>query len=134
MNQQQKDAIYELRAKGQSYTKIAGMLGISENTIQSFCRRNKLGGFAQPEAESVIGSFCKMCGVPLKQSQGKKPKQYCSDQCRMLWWNSHPEMIQRRTIMSSTCQNCGEKFDSYGKRTRKFCSLSCYRQSKAVQS
>jgi len=134
MNQQQKDAIHELRAKGQSYTKIADMLGISENTIQSYCRRNKLGGLAQPDTEPVIGSFCKRCGAPIKQTQGKKPRQYCSDQCRMLWWNSHPEMVDRRIAKSTICQKCGNSFDSYGSRIRKYCSLSCYRQSRAVES
>ena len=132
MNQQQKEAIHELRAKGQSYTKISELLSISENTIQSYCRRNKLGGVVLPLAEPVIGLFCKMCGAPLKQTQGTKPRQYCSDQCRMLWWNSHPEMVDRRIVKSITCQNCGKTFESYGKRIRKYCSLDCYRQSKAV--
>lgn len=125
MNQKQKDAIHELRAKGQSYTKIAGLLGISENTIQSYCRRNTLGGTALSVTEPVNGMFCKMCGAPLKQTQGKKPKQYCSDKCRMAWWNAHPEAVKHHTVNAFTCQSCGKQFQGYGNRSRKYCSRAC---------
>jgi DNA-binding CsgD family transcriptional regulator len=37
MNNLQKEQIVILRANGESYSKIADVLGISINTIKSFC-------------------------------------------------------------------------------------------------
>jgi len=42
----QKEQITQMRSEGFSYAKIAAALGISENTVKSFCRRNNLGGAA----------------------------------------------------------------------------------------
>ena len=133
MNQQQKDAIHELRAKGQSYTKIADMLGISENTIQSYCRRNKLGCAVLVSPDPVTVIHCRQCGSIVKQTPGKKQKRYCSDQCRMAWWNTHPEAATRKSVQMFTCKTCGQDFQGYGKRARKYCSRACYAKSKAVR-
>ena len=40
MNTSQKQRIEFLRDKGESYASIADDLGISENTVKSYCRRN----------------------------------------------------------------------------------------------
>lgn len=133
MNHQQKEAIQQLREEGQSYSRIAELLGISDNTVKSYCRRNKLGGVALPASEPVSETFCRQCGAPLKQMTGKKQKQYCSDQCRLSWWNAHPEAVTHKSIREFTCQTCGRVFEAYGKRERKFCSRACYGKSKAVQ-
>ena len=39
----------------------------------------------------VDGTFCHQCGIPIQQTVGRKQKQYCSDKCRMTWWNAHPK-------------------------------------------
>jgi len=132
LNTQQKETIQKLRKEGQSYTKIAGLLGISENTIKSYCRRNNLGCIAMPVAGPASGMFCKKCGAKVKQTTGKKQKQYCSDQCRMAWWNSHPEAVTRKSIQHFTCETCGVTFEGYGKRDRKYCSRACYGKAKEV--
>lgn len=132
MNNKQQEAIQQMRKEGQSYTKIADHLGISENTIKSYCRRNNLGGIAVPVTESSNGTFCKKCGALLTQIQGKKQKQYCSDKCRMSWWNSHPEAVTHKSVRQFTCQSCGQRFEGYGKRERKFCSRACYGKSRVV--
>ncbi len=44
MTNNEKEKISILSGKGYSYSKIATVLDISENTIKAFCRRNKLGG------------------------------------------------------------------------------------------
>ena len=43
MTFQQKETIKQLREEGFSYAKIAEQLGISENTIKSFCRMTPRG-------------------------------------------------------------------------------------------
>jgi endogenous inhibitor of DNA gyrase (YacG/DUF329 family) len=130
MNNLQKEQIVILRANGESYSKIADALGISVNTVKSFCRRNNLGGVA---SKPIDDTFCRQCGAPLKQIAGKKQKRFCSDKCRMLWWNRHPEKMNRKAIREFTCQTCGQVFEAYGKRERKYCSRTCYGKSKAVR-
>ena len=43
MTTAQKQQIEFLRDKGESYATIAYDLGISENTVKSYCRRNNIG-------------------------------------------------------------------------------------------
>ena len=40
MTQQQKEQISKLRASGASFGKIASALGMSVNTVKSYCKRN----------------------------------------------------------------------------------------------
>ncbi len=133
MKLQQKEAIQNLRMEGQSYTKIAFILGISENTVKSYCRRNNLKGFVLVSPDPVTVIYCRQCGSIVKQTPGKKQKQYCEDKCRMAWWNAHPEAATRKSVQRFTCKICGRDFQCYGKRVRKYCSRSCYGKSKAVR-
>jgi transcriptional regulator with XRE-family HTH domain len=133
MNNLQKERITLLRANGDSYAKIAEALGISINTIKSYCRRNNLGGVAPVGSKSLDDTFCHQCGAPLKHNVGKKQKRFCSDKCRMSWWNSHPEKMNRKATREFICQTCGQVFEAYGKRERKYCSRTCYGKSKTVQ-
>ncbi len=134
MNNRQKKDIQQFRAEGLSYSKISTMLSLSENTIKSFCRRNNLGGVAFEEIVLTTGDQCRQCGTELSQIKGKKHKRFCSDKCRLTWWNSHPESIKRKSVRIFTCLSCGQKAMGYGKRERKYCSRSCYGKSKAVKS
>jgi len=134
MNVQQRQAIHRLRGEGLSYAKISALTGISENTIKSFCRRNGLGSVATEEtAEIPSGSFCRQCGSPLTQTKRAKHKRFCSDKCRMTWWNSHPDAVNHKLVRQITCQSCGKAFTALGNRTRKYCSQSCYAHAKVVR-
>lgn len=44
MTDYQKTQIMKLRAEGLGYGKIAQRLGISLNTVKSYCRRNNVNG------------------------------------------------------------------------------------------
>lgn len=44
MTELEKQKIIKLRNGGYGYIRIAQTLGMSENTVKSFCRRNSLGG------------------------------------------------------------------------------------------
>jgi hypothetical protein len=129
----QNEKITVLRKQGYSYSKIADTLGVSINTIKSFCQRNNLGGVASKNSRLTGETFCKGCSKSLKQTSGKKQKIFCSDKCRMTWWNSHPEKVNRKTIRSFICKTCGDSFESYGSRERKYCSRKCYGQSKRIE-
>ena len=125
MNTRQKDLINSLRQEGVSYSKIAFKLGMSENTVKAYCKRNNLGGFGKSLSDSK-GLVCRNCGKQIEQLKGTKQRKFCSDACRVKWWNMHPELINRKAIYHIVCAHCGIGFDSYGNKGRKYCSHSCY--------
>lgn len=133
MTKQEKEEIRRLRIQGISYSKVVSLMGISENTVKSFCRRNHLGGQASGIGFENGVDHCRQCGVLLEQAAGKKQKRYCSDKCRMVWWNAHTDAMNRKSVKPFACQNCGQAFEGYGKRERKYCSRACYGKSKAVR-
>jgi endogenous inhibitor of DNA gyrase (YacG/DUF329 family) len=128
-----KEEIIRMRGEGHSYSMIAATLGISENTVKSFCRRNRLGGVAGTHADKREGRFCRQCGKVLTASPQSKTKRFCSDKCRMAWWKAHPEAVARKAVYKLVCEHCGEAFESYGNKKRKYCSRACYGKSKKVR-
>ena len=80
--------ILELRRQGLRYKTIAAITGYSVNTVKSTCRRHP------PLNEKV----CLQCGAKIEQLPHRKEKKFCSDKCRMAWWNSHPERVNRKAF------------------------------------
>lgn len=62
MTDEQRQKIINLRASGIGYKKISKLLGLSENTVKSFCQRRKLGGAVVKSSVEV--AVCKCCGNP----------------------------------------------------------------------
>ena len=128
MTNEQRMIVSALRAQGMGYGAIARKVGISENTVKSFCRRN-----AQKEDKPVTGAGehrCLCCGAPVAQQAGRKEKKFCSDKCRNKWWNAHLDQVDRRAIREVICANCGRTFSVYGRTERKYCSHACYIQQR----
>ena len=117
MNRSEKAEILRLQSEGLGYKRIADVLGMPVNTVKSFCYRN---------LATLKQNACKQCGKEITQIPQRKKKSFCSDKCRMKWWNTHPEYIKRKSAIVVTCMCCGKEFQSYPKRNRKFCSRSCY--------
>ena len=115
MTDSQKHSIVALRREGMSYNGIAKKLGISVNTVKSYCRRRSL------KSEEHV---CKQCGVPVAQNPRRREKKFCSDACRMKWWSAHPE--EARNSSRLVCPVCGKIFMAHGHTKRKYCSHKCY--------
>ena len=128
MNIQQKTEIASLRSQGFGYTKIAQALGLSKNTVKSYCKRNNLSGAALENTDMPIftPSFCLECGKAITQVSGRKEKKFCSDECRHKWWNARPEKITRKAVYSYDCAVCGKTFTAYANSHRKYCCHACY--------
>jgi endogenous inhibitor of DNA gyrase (YacG/DUF329 family) len=130
MNDRQKDQITRMRANGAGYRTIAGKLGISANTVKSYCRRNGLGGVAKPKRKAVVYSgevsYCQNCGAEIRQLAKRKRKRFCCDKCRNQWWNAHLDLVDRRALHTRVCPVCGKEFEVYGSAPRKYCSHACY--------
>ena len=65
LNEYQKDRILKLKSSGRSYREIASALSISEGTIKSFFRRQKL-------KSKEVHTVCKNCGATLEKRCGSK--------------------------------------------------------------
>jgi len=128
MNKTQKEQIKRLRLDGLGYIKVAQALGLSENTVKSYCRRNNLSGsFRVPDNQSAIGNyFCKNCGKEIIQTPKSKPRQFCSDICTSAFWKGNQDKIARRTAVKYVCPICNNTFFDYSKNSRKYCSHKCY--------
>jgi endogenous inhibitor of DNA gyrase (YacG/DUF329 family) len=133
MNTDQKDKINQMRQVGQSYFQIATSLSLSENTVKSFCRRNKnIVSEIQFKEETAQedNTICKQCGKHLNQEPKRKPRKYCSDKCRFAWWYSHKELLTKNSIYKIKCAYCSNEFKSYGNKNRKFCGHACFIKSR----
>lgn len=126
MNDTQRLQVQKLRAEGYGYGKIAEKLGIGINTIKTYCRRHAIGGVAVKPKEDDGQKFCLCCGIPVKQTAGRKEKKFCSDKCRNSWWNSNLDRVNRKANYEFVCPNCRKTFTAYGNKNRKYCSHACY--------
>ena len=116
MTNEEKARVLELRNAGMGYKAIAAELDLPIATVSSYCRR----AVAKPR------DTCLQCGSHLSHTPNKKKKKFCSDKCRMLWWHTHPEELNRQAYYTAVCQHCGKEFVVYGNDHRKYCSKGCY--------
>lgn len=127
MKNTQKQAIRDMRQKDMSFSTIGVALGLSANTIKSFCRRENIDIQSNPDDEKQ--DRCKNCGAPLKHHPGSRKKTFCSDKCRYTWWNRHRVYLGHKSTHRLTCFHCGNEFSSNNKK-RKYCGRECYIHSR----
>lgn len=124
MSPEQKQKISRMRHERMSYLQIASELGIPENTVKSYCRRNNLGAVKITMEEKP--AECKCCGRPLVQGRKGHPSKFCSEECRRTWWKVNDGQLVKKAWYTLTCAYCNKEFESYGNRKRKFCGHECY--------
>ena len=121
MTEFQKEQVKKLRLCGLGYIKVAQAVGISENTVKSYCRRNNLAG----DIITFEGALaCKFCGNILGKKKGKKV--FCNNSCRQEYWKNNQSKINRKTATEHVCLMCKNTFIDYAKKNRKYCSRNCY--------
>lgn len=128
MTDGQKQQIIRLRAAGDGYGRIAQKVGISVNTVKSFCRRNKTEEAPLEQSAEFTGetTYCENCGKEIRQIAKQKKKRFCCDKCRNAWWNRHLDLVKRKAIYDFKCPHCGKEFQTYGDKRRKYCSHECF--------
>ena len=115
MTDLERKKIDVLRKQGLGYKKIAADVGLSLNTVKSYCKSHPV---------SYEGTFCLQCGTEVKQTAHKRQRKYCSDACRAAWWSAHPE-ARKSSRYPHTCAFCGKEFSS-DRSASKYCSTLCY--------
>ena len=122
MTKLQMEKIITLRQQTATYATISEALGIPVGTIKTFCRRNGI------TTDLPKGKYCcKNCGEVFASTGKTKPRVFCSDQCKIDWWNNHRGERKSANILLHTCPVCGKKFTAYAGANRKYCSQACYR-------
>ena len=116
MTEEQRESITILRQAGKGYIRIAQVLGLSINTVKSYCRRQKNVVIKEDSTR------CAECGKPINIST-RSGKRFCCDSCRMKWWNKHPKADMPYT---ANCACCGKEIQMRRKGERKYCSHHCY--------
>lgn len=132
MTNEQKYKIAELRQSGYGYANIADALGLTKNQVSAYCRRAGLTGTkaAVGTTDVPASNCCRNCGKPLMQVAGRKPVKFCSEACRIHWWNTHPDSVDKKAFYDFTCACCGKPFRAYGNSQRKYCCHACYVQAR----
>lgn len=125
MTKAEKNLILSLRQQKYSFSAIAEQTGMSVGTIKSFLSR--AGGprkkAINPEPAQITDpAKCKNCGLPLPQADHRKQKSFCSDRCRLLWWNTHRDLSKRSSASFLVCPVCGRSFYTY---YGQYCSRAC---------
>lgn len=123
MTDEQKEKIICFRRRGIGYADIGRELGISKDTVKSFCRRN---GLTISEVKTDDLDRCRECGNPIVQQEKSKKRIFCCKACREKWWTEHADRICRKVVYTFTCAGCGKTFTAYGNSSRKYCSHACY--------
>jgi len=114
----QKERIKALRGQGLSYQEIAGKVGVSRNTVKTYCHRNALEAVTASEEtkQKEIKDQCAHCGQALQKT--RSTKKFCSDACRMAYHKANRPH-------DAICAHCGGRFNDIGNRKRKYCSIKC---------
>lgn len=121
MTTEEMNTITALQQQGLGYKKIASMTGLPVNSVKAHCRRHPVEVSASLEEQA----FCRGCGKPILVIPQAKPRQFCSDACRMRYWNAHRDEIRHKAIYTFRCPCCGREFQSLGNPHRKYCSREC---------
>jgi len=89
MTDYQKTKILALRQGGANASQIAVKVGVPRTTIQSFLSR------AHIELDKE-NRRCKRCGEAFTVIPGHRPREFCSDNCRIQYWRKHRHLLEVR--------------------------------------
>ena len=126
MTASQKERISYMRLNGETYAAIADALGLSRNTVKSFCLRNIRRAPCIRKVNPICNSTCDQCGREFSICFGHRQRRFCSDHCRMTWWNAHRDLLNSKSRVEHVCASCGKPFAGYGRQQRKYCCHVCY--------
>ena len=126
---EQKQAIVDMRAQGQTFSVIAETLHICCNTAKSYHRREMRKRELEREREKIDKTryyFCLYCGKKLRQRPKQKRRLYCDIPCRDAYWNHNREALKHKVPSKIHCTYCRKEFDTHGHKNRKYCCQECY--------
>lgn len=118
MTKEQKTLILYYREQHMTYRQIGEKLGLSPDTVKTFCRRNTP---QEGRTEASASSQCRNCGAPVHPLPGRRERLFCSPACRTAYWRKHNLLGKDPRY----CAGCGALLTG-GSASRKYCSHACY--------
>lgn len=118
MTKEQKTLILYYREQHMTYRQIGEKLGLSPDTVKTFCRRNTP---REDRTEASASSQCRNCGAPVHPLPGRRERLFCSPACRTAYWRKHNLLGKDPRY----CAGCGALLTG-GSASRKYCSHACY--------
>ena len=118
MTQEQKTLILYYREQHMTYREIGEKLGLSPDTVKTFCRRNTP---QEDRTEASASSQCRNCGAPVHPLPGRRERLFCSPACRTAYWRKHNLLGKDPRY----CAGCGALLTG-GSASRKYCGHACY--------
>ena len=115
---EQKTLILYYREQHMTYRQIGEKLGLSPDTVKTFCRRNTP---REDRTEASASSQCRNCGAPVHPLPGRRERLFCSPACRTAYWRKHNLLGKDPRY----CAGCGALLTG-GSASRKYCSHACY--------
>ncbi len=117
MTQEQKEIIIKGINNNETVASIAKKLSLGESTIRMFIKRN---------LNKPTECQCKNCGKAITSIPHHRAKVFCSDKCRMEWWNKNQSSVNKKAFYTFVCPCCKKEFTAYGNKNQKYCSHKCY--------
>ena len=133
LTESQKRQVIAMRENGIGYQTIATTIGVGRDNVRNFCKTKKLTGYgSQLKLKVKEGILCLYCGKKIEQSSTGRRKKFCCEKCRREWWKIHADALNKSpdALYSMVCKHCKKEFQSYGNKTRKYCSHECYIQAR----
>ena len=118
MTKEQKTLILHYREQHMTYRQIGEKLGLSPDTVKTFCRRNTP---QEDRTEASALSQCRNCGAPVHPLPGRRERLFCCPACRTAYWRKHNLLGKDPRY----CAGCGALLTG-GSASRKYCSHACY--------
>ena len=118
MTKEQKTLILYYREQHMTYRQIGEKLGLSPDTVKTFCRRNTP---QEDRTETSASSQCRNCGAPVHPLPGRRERLFCSPACRTAYWRKHNLLGKDPRY----CAGCGALLTG-GSASRKYCGHACY--------
>ena len=108
MTQEQKILILHYREQHMTYRQIGEKLGLSPDTVKTFCRRNTP---QEDRTEASASSQCRNCGAPVHPLPGRRERLQKVLQPRLLY----PSSLWKHCV-SVRGERKGNAFPSIGSR------------------
>lgn len=74
MTDKEQQQIKEYRDQGLSYSEISRMLGISVNSVKTYCKRHALEGTKAFDGKGSTEFCCEQCGMPSNRILAERRK------------------------------------------------------------
>lgn len=121
MTKAKAEKIIELRKSGLGYQAIAKEIGVSRDSVRSFCKNHNIEPETIARDDKRYQGCCPNCHKRLQKQKSGRPRKFCSKECQVAYWNTYGKGAERATEFTAKCKYCGREFSTYVNQNKKYC-------------